>query len=103
VKNRKWVVRVSLPRGPKCIPRDALSCATAELVECFRYAGLVSIVDLHNVECLCFDIHCPEGWRDDVWADVNANRMRHFGFDAVKAREWPPSKSSDAFPRGDPL
>ena len=52
-----------------------------QFVEQLRYAGLVTI---QTHKPLTFDIRPPHGLQSDVWADQNAQRMRSFGYNAVK-------------------
>lgn len=62
------------------------------LVECLRYAQLVTIYETDPVSLitLCFDIHCPHGMDSQRWAIMNADRMKTFGFNAVDAPSMRP-------------
>ncbi len=78
-RKQKQVVRVVLP--------DGMNRATTEvrqLLECLRYAGIVTI-HRDNEEGVCFDLHCPAGLVDGPWAQMNAERMRSFTYNAVAA------------------
>lgn len=56
-------------------------------VECLRYAGLVTVheTDPNGLTTLCFDIHPPKGVDSKPWSEMNAQRMRSFGYNAVSA------------------
>lgn len=79
VRRQKQVVRVVLPDG---MNRDTPELR--QLIECLRYAGVVT-VHRDNNEGMCFDIHCPHGLMDRPWAEMNAERMRSFTYNAVAA------------------
>jgi stalled ribosome rescue protein Dom34 len=60
------------------------------LLECLRYAGVISKVETESVEkgnrhmtVFKFDLYPPQGVQDQVWADMNAKRMRSFMVKAV--------------------
>lgn len=55
------------------------------LIECFRYAGLVSHPREGDGTTLTFDIYPPHEAPTKAWADMNAERMRTFGFNAEAA------------------
>jgi hypothetical protein len=78
----KWTVRVVVPKQERFPELPAIP--DFKLLECLRYAGLVTIHH-DNDERLLFDIHCPYGLDSKVWAEKNAERMRSFGYDAVCA------------------
>ncbi len=79
MKKRRSVVRVILPDGINHLTPEVES-----LVECLRYAGLVSIHPVGE-DRLCFDLNCPPGLDSEMWADMNAARMRSFAYNAVVA------------------
>lgn len=80
---RQTVVRVS-------IKEDSIADVHwgTSLVECLRYAGLIEIQGgpCQSPDELCFDILPPQGEHNEVlWARMNADRMKSFGFDAEVA------------------
>ena len=79
MKKQQQVVRVVLPDGIN----DATP-ATRLLIESLRYAGLVEVHRADN-DGVCFDLICPHGLDDKVWAKANAERMQSFGYNAVVA------------------
>lgn len=56
-------------------------------IESLRYAGIVKVheTDPHGLTILCFDLICPHNGSSKTWAEMNAERMRSFGFNAVVA------------------
>jgi hypothetical protein len=58
-------------------------------IENLRYAGLVKVHSTHDGEPLrtVFDILPPHGVEDVAWAQMNADRMTSFGYNAVSAPE----------------
>jgi hypothetical protein len=76
---RKLVVRVVLP--------DGMNELTPELImflEQLRYAGLVE-VHRNDADGVCFDLLCPHGLNDEVWARQNAEHMQSYTYNAVVA------------------
>jgi len=49
------------------------------LLECLRYAGVVSHVDRLDNEGYSFTLHPPKGVDKKIWAEHNAARMATFG------------------------
>lgn len=85
---KKYVVRVvqtHTPDGTEVYEGDPLG----SFIECLRYAGLVTVhqesVRPDSLTSLCFDIHCPHGLKSKPWSEMNAERMRSFGYNAVSA------------------
>lgn len=77
MKKQEWVVRVVLFE-------DQLKGEIGGMLECLRYAGLVS--HLRDTELgLTFDIKAPHGVDSKMWASMNAERMRSFVFNAEAA------------------
>jgi len=90
MKRQKWVVRVvnsdpekfGLERElgwPAQVPGDFL--------DCLRAAGLITVHEA-SPERQVFDIHCPAGPHQvdtQLWAEMNADRMKSFGYNAVAA------------------
>jgi hypothetical protein len=59
------------------------------LIECLRYAGLLSVHTFDPEEKITFDIQPPHGVDSKKWAEMNAKRMQSFGYNAVCApRTW---------------
>ena len=56
-------------------------------VECLSYAGLVTEhpIDSNGLTTLCFDIEAPPETDSKIWSEMNAERMRSFGYNAVSA------------------
>lgn len=77
-----YVVRVV--QGKK---NDEIAYINKAFLESLRYAGLITVheVDPNGLTNVCFDLLPPHGVNDKVWAEQNAERMRSFGFNAVKA------------------
>ena len=71
-KKTKWCVRVAL------LPEHQFGL----LIEQLRYMGFVKV---HSDTSI--DFHCPHGLDSEIWARQNSERMRSFGFNAVKAPE----------------
>lgn len=69
------------------IPRERTNIFSASpiddgFLDCLRYAGLIS-VQIDDDERQCFDINCPNAiGRPRIWAEMNAERMRSFGYNA---------------------
>lgn len=87
MKKKKYVVRVVQTQTPDGEQVNEGGVIDDAFLESLRYAGLVT---LHNVEgggltVRCFDIHCPHGLDSQMWAQMNAERMKSFGFNAVDA------------------
>lgn len=63
----------------------------ASLIECLRYAQLLTISDVHNTFDDSFEntfkIHCPKGMDSEKWSEQNAERMRSFGWHAYQSIE----------------
>jgi hypothetical protein len=82
----RWSVRVALRRGDDPARRDIET-----LIECLRYAGLITVHDVPTADAtLCFDLPPPYslGYRlSRDWAQKNAERMRSFGFNAEAVLE----------------
>jgi hypothetical protein len=81
-KKQNWVVRIVLNENE--------SVKWGILVECLRYAGTLSRVNLNGTtdEDKVWDLHCPykgSSIQTDVWAKQNADRMRSFGMNATAA------------------
>lgn len=71
---------------------DKLITRTGLILEQFRYAGLITWHDRGSLILdpikgyqmrYVFDVHCPHTHSNDVWANMNAERMRSFGLNAV--------------------
>lgn len=76
---KRYVVRVVLPDGINSLTDELRS-----LLEQFRYAGLIT-VHREDEQGMCFDMKCPHGIVDKVWAEQNAKRMQSFWYNAVVA------------------
>jgi hypothetical protein len=92
MSKRKYVVRVVAFEDEFDTVSTAkvqrLGHTLGEFFECLRYAG---VVQLHrcNTEGMCFDILPPAGTGDtEMWAKLNAERMKSFGYNAEPAPEW---------------
>lgn len=72
---REYVVRIVF--DPDFI-LDKSTMGDGTLVECLRYAGILT---KHSDSC--FDIHCPRGLESKPWSEQNAKRMQSFGINAV--------------------
>lgn len=59
-----------------------------EFMENLRYAGVLRI-HRDDPSGMCFDIMPPIGVDSGTWAEMNAKRMRSFGYNAVKAPASP--------------
>lgn len=84
-----WVVRVVTHPSEMSTRSEAEhgpGHTLGEFIECMRYAGLIRI-HRDNSEGMCFDIRPPIGVDSEMWAQLNANRMQSFGYNAVKAPE----------------
>jgi hypothetical protein len=82
---RKWVVRVVLFTGHL---QDDRLIQSPWITEHLRRLGYVT-VHRDDEKGLCFDFLCPNKVYDTkAWAEMNANRMRSFGENAVAAPEW---------------
>jgi hypothetical protein len=59
------------------------------LIEQLRYAGVLSIVK-HDTDAgnMVIEIYPPREVNADIWAEMNAGRMKSFGINAVKAPKW---------------
>ena len=70
---------------------DALGIQPTDQVRLFleqlRYAGIVKICKDDELR-MVIDLYAPKGVIADSWAESNANRMRSFGINAVKAPAW---------------
>jgi hypothetical protein len=81
----KYVVRVVVPRA---LMANCLGLM-ATLLECLRYAHLVHM-HRDDDEGVCFDLLPPDSISDtSQWAQMNAERMSTFGWNAVRAPAWP--------------
>ncbi len=79
-KAMKWVVRVVIHLDES---REPFS-----LVESFRYAGLVKVHPT-QMTSFCFDMLPPHVSDSKIWAEMNAERMRSFGYNAEAAPQSP--------------
>lgn len=87
-KKISYVVRIV----QTCTPEGKSLHEGGEINDAFldslRYMGHVTIHDIDPAQLTvrCFDIHPPHGIAScEIWAEMNAKRMRYFGFNAVKA------------------
>lgn len=79
------VVRVVMHRHDhECVHNTDMTDSVSSLLESLRYAQLVTI-HRDDEDGVCFDLHCPHGLNDKVWAGANAARMQSFGYNAVAA------------------
>jgi hypothetical protein len=88
-KKMIWAVRIVA--SPQEMDGEGSSLGNhtiGELLECLRYAGLVRI-HRDNAEGVCFDLVSPAGVDSETWAQMNADRMSSFGWNAVKAPAMP--------------
>lgn len=83
-KAKHWYVEVTLT------PKQAQEGEVGALLECFRYAGMISAPTDLEGGGMRFRMYCPyrpyRPYRSSVsteqWARMNAERMRSFTFDA---------------------
>lgn len=83
-KKREWVVRVVIHHTRHEKQLYHKHSGIGLLLEWFRYAGLVQ-VHRDTPETTVFDICCPHGLVSEVWAKMNAERIRSFGYSAQPA------------------
>lgn len=81
-KKQQQVVRVVIEDHPKAM--NKCTSEVRQLLECLRYAGIVTL-HRDNEHGVCFDLHCPAGLMHKPWAEMNAQRMQSFGYNAVSA------------------
>lgn len=79
---RRWVVRVVLPTK-----LDNTYHVDPAFIECLRRAGLVQVQPTASSDTQVVDLIAPCKNVPDtkLWADMNAERMRSFGYNAVAA------------------
>lgn len=79
MRKKEYVVRVVQVEGDEAI--------NSAFLECLRYAGYIDTheVDPEGLTTCCFDIRAPHGLNSKLWSEMNAERMRSFGFNAVSA------------------
>ena len=87
---RCYVVRVVQTRSVSGVENHEGGIIDDGFLECLRYAGHVTVHEIDhklNMTSRCFDIRCPaeNGYDMQAWAEMNAKRMRSFGFNAVAA------------------
>ena len=87
MSKKEYVVRVVQTRADDGTPINEGGVIDAAFIESLRYAGLIVIhdVDPYGLTETCFDIKAPHGVNTKAWAEMNAERMRSFGFNAVCA------------------
>ena len=86
MKKREYVVRVTIPE----IDRGVIPLAQQVdkgFMECLRYAGVIRIYDYNNADQV-FDILAPRKTSSKEWSEMNAERMRTFGYNAVSAPRY---------------
>jgi hypothetical protein len=59
-------------------------------LECLRYAGLIQVHRASPSGFACFDLLPPATHQagSKQWAEMNAERMSSYGFNAVVAPKW---------------
>jgi hypothetical protein len=87
MKKRQWVVRVVQTETPEGDHVNEGGIIDGSFIESLRYAGLITEheTDPYGLTTVCFDIRCPHGLDSKTWAEMNAERMRSFGYNAVAA------------------
>jgi len=88
----RWVVRIVTMREELDGEGSSLGNHTiGEFIECMRYAGMIKI-HRDDGTGMCFDLLPPgyPGIDTRIWAQMNADRMKSFGFNAECAPDARP-------------
>jgi hypothetical protein len=86
---KEWVVRVVMHKEAEFIGSLNATREVTMLLEQLRYSGAVQIH--RDDDAVVFDILRPGSVSKNgskKWADLNAQRMSTFGFNAVAAPRW---------------
>lgn len=75
MKKKEWCIRICFPFENDLLDNNP---DIGTFLECLRYAGVGTIHETDTT--LVFDIHCPKGLESKPWAEINAKRMKTFGF-----------------------
>lgn len=76
-----WVIRVVISTNELELCKQI----DGAFIECLRYAGMVRPHDPREEGLQVFDLLPPDGVDSKAWSEMNAERMRSFGYNAVSA------------------